>query len=124
MIAEWLCVPRYVFSRCFDDIRSLVKRRRLDPETHADIPYDAGHMLRFMAAISFMAAVVIALIFRSTDTTDWQPWYAAVNAAVVSASIASGFGYLYVRWWDSPRRWRWLVVCALAWIGIAPWIGG
>lgn len=123
VLGEWLCVPRYIFSRCMSDIAAIAKRRRLDAESHADIPYDGGHMLRFMTAISFMATVIIALIFRSTDTSDWHPWYIAMNVAVVTTSIVSGFGYLYVRWWDFPRRWRWLVVSALMWLIIAPLIG-
>jgi hypothetical protein len=116
MLREWLCVPRYVLCSSWRDVRQLAKRGKLAPEKPADIPYDAGHLLRFFVGVSFVSIGILAILLRNVDRSAWSIWIQAGNVAVVSASMVAALGHLYIRWWERPRLWRWTVMGTLFWI--------
>lgn len=120
---ELLVVPRYVARMCWKDLKDIVTRRRLEKESASDMPYTAGHLLRFFTAVSFLAIAMIGIIFRNVDRGEWPIWFIALNSTAVCISVAACLGHLYIRWMDRPRLWRWTVVGSIAWIAFMPFAG-
>lgn len=106
------------------DLACLVMFRKLPDDEPPPIRYDAGHMLRFFIAMSFICSAIFGFVFWTVDRSDWPMWLMAVNVTAVLTAMIAGLGHLYLAWAKSPRLWRFTTIGLIAFVALGSYFGG
>lgn len=123
VLSEWMAVPRWLFAETMRDIGCILRFRSLPEDEEPPVKYDAGHMLRFFVAVSFICSAIFGFVFWTVDRSSWPNWMLIVNATAVIVAMIAGLGHLFLAWRKSPRLWRFTTVGAIAFIAICTIIG-
>lgn len=123
-MGEWLSVPRWLVVASLRDLARLVLFRDLDDDPPPPMHYDAGHMLRFFVALSFVCSAVFGFVFWNLDRGGWPTWVVVVNATAVITAMVAGLGHLFLAWRTCPRLWRFTTLGVVAFVAACTVIGG
>lgn len=121
---EWLSVPVWLVACTVRDLLSLVTLHGLPDDPPPPIHYDAGHMLRFFVAMSFMCSAIFGFVFWTVDIMTWPTWLLIVNATAIITAAVAGLGHLFLAWRRSPRLWRFTTLGIVAFVAACTIIGG
>jgi hypothetical protein len=113
---EWLSVPVWLLACTIRDIACLVTLRGLPKDPPPPIHYDAGHMLRFFVAMSFICSAIFGFVFWTVDRSEWPLWLLVVNITAVVTAMIAGLGHLFLAWRKSPRLWRFTTLGLIAFV--------
>lgn len=121
---EWLAVPRWLVTGTLRDLKCLILFREWPDDPPPPIRYDAGHMLRFFVALSFVCSAIFGFVFWTVDRTEWPTWLLVVNATAVITALVAGLGHLFLAWRRCPRLWRFTTLGVVAFVAACTIIGG
>lgn len=124
VLGEWLAVPRWLVVGTLRDLKCLMLFREWPEDPPPPIRYDAGHMLRFFVALSFVCSAIFGFVFWTVDRTDWPTWLLVVNATAVLTALVAGLGHLFLAWRRCPRLWRFTTLGVVVFVAACTLIGG
>ena len=121
---SWRAVLRDITSPVMWAFRQLLRDvgLRAPEPLPATVPhkYTPGHILRFAVFMGSLTPAMFVFYFWQVDRSRWATLDVSVNLAMVLVSVAAAVGHLFLAYRAVPRRWIGLVVCAAAWLVLAP----